>query len=104
MWHFGLYSVFGLNYPPCYPSAALINGKQNGTQPDVFPIAGTNCASPGDLKGGKGNPFPTYYVVKPCGSDEIRIIYSLYYTHDGFSNVLIAKGHGESLQSRRRRE
>lgn len=68
MWHFGRSG--GNN--PCYPSSALINGQQHGTNPDVFPRAGTGCANPGTF-GGKGNPFPTYYTVNFCGGDELRV-------------------------------
>lgn len=67
MWHFGR---SGGN-KPCYPSAALINGQQHGTNPDYWPKAGTACADPGP--GGKGNPFPTYYTVNFCGADQLRV-------------------------------
>jgi len=68
MWHFG--KSRGNN--PCYPSAALINGNQHGTNPDKFPRAGTGCEDPGQA-GGMGNPFPTYFTVNFCGGDELRV-------------------------------
>ncbi|KAI5782682.1 hypothetical protein EDC01DRAFT_664510, partial [Geopyxis carbonaria] len=88
MWHFAtMRPAFYLKkYATCYPSAALIDGQQHGSAPNKWPDAGTGCATP-------GTPFPTYYVVKRCSDSEIRVIYSVYYQHDGFSNVLIAKGH-----------
>lgn len=68
MWNFGLPS----GNKPCYPSAALVNGKQHGTAPDLWPNAGTACADPG-TPGGMGNAFPTYFSVNFCGADEIRV-------------------------------
>lgn len=73
-------------YPMCWPSPALVDGRQHGTQPNKWPDAATGCPAP-------NTPFPTYYNIKRCSDNELRIIYSLYYQHDGFSNLLIAKGH-----------
>ncbi|KAG0638526.1 hypothetical protein HOY80DRAFT_967119 [Tuber brumale] len=87
LWHFGK----SRGNKPCYPSPALINGNQHGTNPDGFPRAGTGCADPGP--GGPGNPFPTYYTVNSCRTDELRVAYHIYFSHDGFSNGVIAKGH-----------
>ena len=67
MWHFGKSN--GNN--PCYPSAALINGNQHGTDPDRWPHAGTGCEDPGPP--GVGNAFPTYFTVKSCRGDELRV-------------------------------
>lgn len=69
MWNFGLPS----GNKPCYPSAALVNGQQHGTNPDMWPNAGTGCADPGPPDGGNGNPFPTYFSVNFCGADELRV-------------------------------
>ncbi|KAI5785845.1 hypothetical protein EDC01DRAFT_190119 [Geopyxis carbonaria] len=87
IWHFGK----SKGHKPCYPSPALINGAQHGTKPDRHPHAGTGCADPGPT--GRSNPFPTYFTVTRCADDEVRVVYSLYFSHDGFSNDVIAKGH-----------
>ncbi|CCX33375.1 hypothetical protein FPQ18DRAFT_287940 [Pyronema domesticum] len=94
MWHFASMrpAFFIGQRSTCYPSSALTaDGKQQGTPPNKWPDASTGCADPGPR--GAGNPFPTYWNVKKCQDDEIRVIYSLYFQHDGFSNVLLAKGH-----------
>lgn len=78
---------------PCYPSAALDgNGQPHGVDPTGWPNAGEGCPDPGNF--GKGsNPFPTYFTVTSCNPDELRVAYHLYFKKDGFSDVIIAKGH-----------
>jgi hypothetical protein len=96
MWNYAqMRAVFTFNsVPTCYPTSALgADGKPNGTQPNEWPDANTGCPNPG-APGREGPPFPTYWVVTRCSVDEIRVVYAVYYQHDGFSNVLIAKGHG----------
>ncbi|KAA8904864.1 hypothetical protein FN846DRAFT_779326 [Sphaerosporella brunnea] len=77
----------------CYPSAALdAAGRQHGSNPAKWPdAAGNSCPDPGPP--GQGTPFPTYWLVKRCAHDEVRVVYSLYFEHDGFANVLVARGH-----------
>lgn len=97
MWHFASMrpSFVERRRRTCYPSPALnATGHQHGTQPQGWPDAGDNCVDPGPP--GKGRPFPTYWNVKRCGEDEVRVVYSLYFQHDGFSNVLVARGHSAS--------
>lgn len=78
---------------PCYPSAALgDDGQPHGVEPTNWPNAGEGCADPGAIWSGS-NPFPTYFTVTSCNSDELRVAYHLYFKKDGFSDVIIAKGH-----------
>jgi len=95
MWNYAqMRAVFTFHsVPTCYPTSALgSNGKPNGTQPNEWPNANSGCPNPG-APGREGPSFPTYWVVTRCSADEIRVVYAVYYQHDGFSNVLIAKGH-----------
>ena len=94
MWHFASMRpmLYTKDYEACYPTAALnAAGQQHGTEPNNWPDAATGCVSAGPP--GVGNPFPTYWTVTRCGDNELRVVYSLYFQHDGFSNLLIAKGH-----------
>ena len=93
MWHFAEMRppFFISKKKTCYPTSALVNDAQHGNKPGGWPNANPGCPDPGPR--GQGNPFPTYWNVKRCSSDEIRVIYSLYFQHDGFSNVLVAAGH-----------
>lgn len=83
MWHFGRRA----GKEPCYPSEALINGQQHGTSPPKWPNSRGECASPGVPAGhpDMSNPFPNYFTVDRCGEDELRVVYSVYYSHDGHS-------------------
>ncbi|KAF8250908.1 hypothetical protein K440DRAFT_616554 [Wilcoxina mikolae CBS 423.85] len=94
MWHMASMRpiFFTRKYATCYPTSAFnASGQQHGNKPDKWPYAGTGCPDPGPP--GKGPPFPTYWSVKQCSADEIRVVYSLYFQHDGFNNVIIAAGH-----------
>lgn len=93
MWHFAEMrpAFFATKKKTCYPTSALENDAQHGNKPGSWPNANPGCPDPGPL--GQGNPFPTYWNVKRCSPDEIRVIYSLYFQHDGFNNVLFAAGH-----------
>ena len=67
LWHFAK----AVGNSVCYPSAALINGNQHGTDPDLWPHTGTGCDDPGPL--GPAKAFPTYFTVNFCGADELRV-------------------------------
>jgi hypothetical protein len=94
MWHFtSMIPIFSTeSQRTCYTTAALdFSGAQHGTNPHKWPDAGSGCPEP-------GGSFPTYWTVKQCSEDEIRVVYALYFSRDGFSNTLISKGHSELLR------
>ncbi|KAI9868481.1 MAG: hypothetical protein M1813_005925 [Trichoglossum hirsutum] len=83
MFHFG--RPHGAN--PCYPEDAVVNGVQtNGNDPDLgnWGRMDDGCAYPGDWHGpmSPGNPFPVYFTIKQCSTNEYRVAYNIYFKHD----------------------
>ncbi|KAF8463426.1 hypothetical protein BDZ91DRAFT_731575 [Kalaharituber pfeilii] len=88
LWHFGK----SMGNKPCYPNHCFNSaGRQHGVKPTKWPNAASGCPDPGP--DGCGNPFPTYYTVTRCSDTELRVVYNLYFQKDGWSNVVLAKGH-----------
>jgi hypothetical protein len=68
-----------LGNDPCWPEDAF---DSDGTPHDGgnvadWPHAGDTCA-------GKGSPHPTYFSVRQCEADRVRVSFTLYYATSGF--------------------
>lgn len=80
----------------CWPSAAIdASGAQSpSASRKAWPTAGQGgCPD-------RWSPFPTYYTVKQCGADQVRVIFNIYFKKDGFSGNLAgnALGHGHDFE------
>ncbi|KAH8915412.1 hypothetical protein BT69DRAFT_1288881 [Atractiella rhizophila] len=91
-WLFGVPSAITCPFRtgPCYADYAVDpqTGAQNpGADLQGWPKADGGCRAirdDGKAGGAKGKPFPSYYIVNQCASDEVRVGYWLYFPKDGF--------------------
>ncbi|KAI9676164.1 MAG: hypothetical protein M1817_000909 [Caeruleum heppii] len=91
---------------PCYPESAVVIGSNPvepnpGTGPPKGPTGtdpGDFCTDPGPWNGlySQGASFPNYIYPKYCGGDDTwRVVYSIYWVHDGAASA----GHKHDWES-----
>jgi hypothetical protein len=54
---------------PCYPEAAVVNGRQtDGNNQDNCIFINSGCRDPGPWNGenSQGSDFPVYYTLRHC--------------------------------------
>ncbi|MDJ1136059.1 NPP1 family protein [Streptomyces iconiensis] len=78
---------------PCWPEDAFDSSGNptDGAKTPNWPNSDGGCPK-------KGSPHPTYYTVKKCSPDKIRVSYTLYMATSGFQPSGEAGGHRHDFE------